>query len=84
MKNKVEVNTDRLSKNPIDIMENCLFTNLVEENFRKSPIFLWADLLDFIAIEYNLKCRFCEIGMIGKKSEIDKAFNILSNSIKYN
>ena len=82
---KAEVNTDRLgNKKGIVIMENCLFTNIVESDFRKTPILKWVDLLDFVAVEHNLKCRFSEFGMFGNINEINKAYEIVINSIKNN
>ena len=80
---KFEIN-EKLTKFPLKIMENKLFTNLVEENFKELPLFFWTELLDHISSVNNLNCEFMMFGAMGEKEDIKKAVTILANSIKYN
>ena len=71
-------------KETVSTMETVLFTNISEKELINTSFLKWYDLLDFIAFENNLKCKFAKFGLYGKDADIEKAQTILVNNIKYN
>lgn len=65
-------------------METVCFTNIVAQELSAMPINKWADLLNLISVEYNLKCTFTPNGFFGNCRDIQIAQKILINSVKNN
>ena len=53
-------------------------------NYDLSKIKSYKGILNHIAVEWDLNCRFSEIAFFGRSKDIDIAQNILINSVKYN
>jgi hypothetical protein len=65
-------------------LETVCFTSIVKNELTSTSIFKWHDLLNFIAGEHNLRCRFSAKGFCGSLNDYNKAKNILINSVQFN
>jgi len=82
---KVIIKTDYIGDaGSIMEMETCLFTNIVEQELKLLSPCHYSQILNHIAVEWDLNCRFSEIAFFGRSKDIDIAQNILINSVKYN
>ena len=84
MKNKSKIKVEQSRKETVFTMETVLFTNLSERKVKSKSAIFYYDFLDFIAFENKLQAVFTPFFVHGVKRDIEKAQNILINSVKYN
>ena len=68
----------------VETMETVLFTDIIGQNLRQTPMFAYANFLDFISFEHKLNARFHQVVIAGDSESINKAFDILTKSVKFN
>jgi hypothetical protein len=68
----------------VEVMETVLFTEIIEQSLMQSSMFEYRAFLDFISFEHKLNARFTELAIIGDSYSINKAFDILIKSVKFN
>lgn len=81
----VIINTDFIGNlESASTMENCIFTNIVEQDLKSRPPFDYYFILNLISLQWDLDCAFTNEFAIGESRDAIIAQNILINSVKYN
>lgn len=68
----------------VSTMETVIFTEITEKELRTMKMSSFYDMLDYIAFEHNLNCKFSPFFSFGSHEGMVKAQDILINSVKYN
>jgi hypothetical protein len=66
------------------ILENVIFTKLIELELAKQPLSNMAESYLLVSIQQNLPIKFSALGMVAHKKDFDYATEIITNSVLYN
>lgn len=68
----------------IQILENVIFTNIIQYELAKQPLSAMVDSYLLVSIQQNIPIRFSIVGMVANNKDFQKATQLIENSVLYN
>ena len=80
----VIVRPDYRKGESIEVMESCLFTNIIVARLRKMPLKHFITKIEIIGIQNSLDLQVCEHGIRHRGSALHDALELIEKSVKFN